>query len=723
MKKLNVKGVFSSCLTVLLLGTGNAYAGFWQIDTMANRSAEGSNTSQFISDNSALRIFLNQVPNEVSGQSLEIGLPMPDGSLATYQIYESSIMQPGLAAKFPDIKSYVVRGIDHPGSTGRVDISPKGFRGMIFTPYGRVFIDPEQIGSTKYSSRTADSQSKSSDFQCSAYDLEANNQSDLRNFSLSRVTSNRISGSITAYRLAVSATPEYVAAVGGSLNDTMSEINTVINRVNQIYERDLGIKLFLVSGNDELIDVDGSANFDNDFGPLLLSQNQAWIDSQIGSGSYDVGHIFSTGGGGVAQLQSVCTSSKAQGVTGLPDPADLMSDIFYIDFVSHELGHQFGGNHTFNGSEGFCGFNSQRNDSTAYEPGSGSTIMAYAGICGDENLQTTSEATFHAGTIAEINAFVQNANTGGSCATILATSPANSDPTSAFAGADKTIPRGTTFSLVGSATDVDGDTLSYQWDQFDAGIVTTAATFDFDQGTNPLFRSHEPQASPERHFPSLSNQLNLTNQNGQVIPNTNRTLNFRMTARDCKSGQATDDVRVTVDANSGPFEVTSHTILTTFVGTSQQTITWNTANTQNAPVSCANVDIDLLSFSSDMSTFGVTVLESGIPNNSIATVTIGDKSASKARFRVSCSDNVFYDISSADLNITGAIALSTTGNSTALSSAAICGDSNADGAPAGTSTGGGVGGGGSGGGGAPGLWWLLLLSGVLPVRTKIKAYI
>lgn len=712
--KTGLTGKCLGLLALLLIGINTSQAAFWQVDSTASRLVSGSDSGvlSFIADDQALRDFLGQVPAETSGQSLEIELPMPDGSLSRYKIFESSIMQPGLAAKFPHIKSYVVQGIDQPGSSGRVDISQKGFRGMIDTVYGRVFFGPDSVDSTAYLSRTSESTSGSNPgFQCGVYDLETN-QSSLRSFVHKSAVSNRISGSITAYRLAVSATPEYVTAVGGSLNAAMAEINTVINRVNQIYERDVGIRLFLVAENDLIIDINNEAGFTNDFGPLLLTENQDWIDTKIGSQNYDIGHIFSTGGGGVAQLQSVCSVVKAQGVTGLPNPADLMSDIFYIDFVSHEIGHQFGGNHTFNGSEEFCG--PQRNGSTAFEPGSGSTIMGYAGICGGENLQTKSEATFHAGTIAEINAFVANSATGGSCATILATSPVNNDPVSANAGSDKIIPAGTTFSLVGSAIDLDGDILSYQWDQMDTGAATSAATFNSDQGDNPLFRSIEPQTNPERHFPSLTNQLGETAVNGQVLPTTTRTLNFRLTARDCKSGQTTDDVQLTVDTTSGPFVVLAPNTATTFAATSPPLVTWNTANTANPSlVNCQNVDIDLLTFSADKSTYAITSLLTGVPNTGTATVSMTDRANAQARFRVSCSDNVFYDISDADLNITGTLDFPTTGNTTALSSAAICGDSNAIGAPPGSTglTGG-------GGGGSLNFGWLLVLLGLLMAQVR-----
>lgn len=703
MMKTSLTGKGLGFLVLLLIGINGSHAAYWQVDNTVGRLASGSDVGvlRFIANEQGLRDFLHQVPAETSGQSLEIELPMPDGSLARYSIVESSIMESGLSAKFPDIKSYVVRGIDQPGSSGRVDISPKGFRGLVDTSYGRLFIDPESFNSNRYMSRTSGSPNTREGFQCGVYDIPKNNQSLLRELEQSNTISNRISGSITAYRLAVSATPEYVTGVGGGLSNAMSEINTVINRVNQIYERDLGIKLFLVDDNDDLIDVAGEAGFSNDDGSLLLTENQTWIDSKIGTQSYDIGHIFSTGGGGVAAIYSVCSINKAMGVTGLPGSL-LMSDTFYIDYVSHEIGHQFGANHTFNGSTGACA-GSNRYGPTAVEPGSGSTIMAYAGICGGENLQSNSDATFHAKSIEEVNAFVSDPATGGSCATILATSPANNDPLVSPV-TNKIIPTGTPFRLVGSGTDADGDTLSYQWDQMNAGgTATTDTNFDSDQGDNPLFRSYTPQGSAERHFPSLSNQLGVTSDIVEAMQSTLRTLNFRLTVRDCKSGQDTVDMQLMVDTtNVSPFAVTSHSVTSSFVGTGSQTITWNVANTATSAVNCPNVDIDLLSFSADHTTYGVTSLIAGVTNNGFHDVTIGDRWADNARYRVSCSDNVFYAISNADLDVTGAIALPTTGNSSEMSETAACGPSNAVGVPLRITA-------LTGGGGTINLFWLLAL--------------
>ena len=403
-------------------------------------------------------------------------------------------------------------------------------------------------------------------------------------------------------------------------------------------------------------------------------------------------------------------------MTGIPNPT---GEIFNIDFVAHEIGHQFGGNHTFNGSEGSC--SAQRNGSTAFEPGSGSTIMAYSGICNAENIQNASEATYHAGTIAEIGAFVSGS--GANCATTLGLTPSNSDPTPVMAGNDITIPMGTAFRLTGSASDADsGDVLSYQWDQMDAGAVATdAATFNSDQGNNPLFRSRAPQNNANRDFPLLSNQLGITSELGEILPMASRLLNFRLTARDCHSGQGFDDVRVTIDTTSGPFQITSHTTATTFVATSMPTVTWSVNGTDVGVVSCANVDIDLLTFDAAKSTYAITSLETATANDGTEVVSVPDRANGQARFRVSCSDNIFYDISDADLNITGTGTFDTTGNSTELAAAASCSAIDVDGAPPGTITSSGNSSSGGGGGGsfAWDLWMLSLVLLVTIFRLQI----
>ena len=659
---MNKNSASFTVLLTLLLNSPIAFSqeSIWQnVNLQAQSKGQASLIHLFDANDQLLRTQLSRAPNEVRGTSDTIHLPMPDGRLAKFSVVESSNMEDGLAEEFPQIKSYKVHGIDDPSASGRVDMSPNGFRGMLMTSRGRVFIDPinDIANPSRYLSkfRTTSSRGADQPFQCGVHNLPGNSS---RGFDVSRrIPAQRLSGSLTSYRIAVSATSEYVTAVGGTLEAAMSEINTAINRVNQIYESDLGVHLNLVASNSSIIEV-SPADFDlsNDDGSALLSENQTLVDTNIGSTHYDIGHVFSTGGGGVAGLGVVCNDAvKAEGVTGLTNPT---GDAFYVDYVAHEIGHQFGGTHTFNGSTGPCKFSREEIELTAVEPGSGSSIMAYAGICGVENIATNSDPTFHAKSIAQMGAFIAGA--GAACATYGVITPTNSDPSSVNAGVDKFIPIDTPFRLTAGAVDV-GDTLSYQWDQMDAGTVATdSTTLGTDQGNNPLFRSYAPSNISTRDFPALVNQLNATTTLGETLPTMARDLNFRVTVRDGRTGQGTDDVAVTVDAASGPFALTSHTAEATFAATAGATVTWDPANTRSALVSCENVDIKLYTFSADESTYGITDLLLSTTNDGTATVSIPDKANAQARFWVGCSDNIFYDLSDAKLNITGTGLFSTT---------------------------------------------------------------
>jgi len=661
---------------LLLISSGASFSAqnFWQDVTPQARLVKDQITSirYFDADEAALQNFLDLVPNESSGDSsYTIQLPMPDGSQSSYNIVESPIMGASLAAKFPEIKNYLVYGIEDPGASGRIDISPKGFRGMIYTSQGRVFIDPDRknpiVG--RYLSRTDRGSRSSNDFQCGTNQL-ARNQS----FSplLQNRIENRIAGSLLEYRLAVSATYEYATAPsvnirgpGYEVSDALAEINTAISRVNVIYQRDLGIRLVLV-GSGNLIDISNTsplAGFNGD-GLQLLLNNKDWIESDIAVSQYDIGHVFSTGGGGVARLASVCDDAeKAQGVTGLPDPT---GDLYYIDFVAHEIGHQFGAEHTFNGTTLNCsGIN--RTALNAFEPGSGSTIMAYAGICGAENIQANGDATFHSKSIEQINNFV---SAGGNCpsATVSASNP--NEPV-AIAGIDRIIPVGTPYQLRGSGTDPDGDALSYQWDQIDAGTQTSSATLGDDLGDNALVRTYQPHESGNRDIPALGTQVvDGPFDLSEALPCTARDMNFRLTVRDGKSGQDTDDLKLTVNSSAGPFKVTSQFANNTiFINSGAVPLIWDVANTNLAPINCANVDIDLLTFSNDHTTYAVTRIKSDVPNNGNDSIVLPDNSSSNARFRVSCSDNIFYNISDDDLIIQntggiGAGTFDTSGNTT-----------------------------------------------------------
>ncbi|MBL3526655.1 MAG: hypothetical protein JMN27_04370 [gamma proteobacterium endosymbiont of Lamellibrachia anaximandri] len=601
----------------------------------------------------ALRQALAAAPLEfTSSQGSELELPMPNGTMQRFRLELSPIMEPELAERYPEIATYQVHGIDDSGASGRLDMTPQGFHGMITSAAGTVFIDPDGSGGYRsyYKGDYAMAQrgmGAETGFTCAVHGDDQ--QTALRS---DGDTAMRTSGQRRNYRLALAATGEYTQFHGGTKSSALSAMVTTINRVNQIYGRDIAAQFILVAGNDRIIYTDGATDpYTNSDGFVMLDQNQANLDVVIGSANYDVGHVFSTGGGGIAVIESVCDNAfKAEGVTGSSSPT---GDAFYIDFVSHEIGHQFGADHTFNGTAGACAGN--RIAATAVEPGSGSTIMSYAGICGAENLQDNSDATFHGMSIEQMVAF-STLGGGSSCGTLV--SSGNTAPT-ANAGTAFTIPKNTPFTLTGSALDPELDTLSYQWDQMDAG--------------SPLFRSFLPIDTPVRNLPRLSLQLTgVAGDIGETLPAVGRTLNFRLTARDGNSGVDEDDVVVTVDGGAGPFDVNGGVLnsANNFVGGSQQTIEWAVGGTGG---SCPQVTISLLSFSADGSTHcdhiddvALNLKPGGgtFPNNGLALVTLPGKLVARGRVRVACSSNIFFSLSDADIGVTGITAAGTACKST-----------------------------------------------------------
>lgn len=596
-------------------------------------------------DEEGMRGLLAAAPREglarpAGAAPTRIALPLPDGRTIEVAVEDSPVMEFELAAKYPEIRTFSAQAA---GAHGRLDITPQGFHGMLYTPEGTVFIDPRAAGDARYYLSYYQRDYQPADKLRAGGFCRVNELGETRRRAFSEsANALRTGDQLRTYRIAIAATGEYTTFQGGTVNLGLAAVTTTLNRVNQIYGRDLSVRMVLVANNDLLIYTDaGTDPYTNLDGFAMLSENQANLDAVIQPGNYDIGHVVSTGGGGVARLGVVCNAVlKAQGVAGLPQP---IGDAFDIDFVAHEIGHQFNALHTFNGTTGNCFGNRSATD--AFEPGSGSTVMSYAGICGAEDLQPHSDAMFHAGSIASIVSFISSGG-GAACAALSATG--NTAPT-VNAGSSFIIPANTPFELTASATDPNGDPLTYSWEQMNLGTESSSPVTMLDDGSRPIFRAFLPTSSPTRTFPKLADLLNNTSAIGESLPTTDRNLSFRITARDGLGGVDAADVQLTVAASAGPFVVTAPNGGENFdKGTA--TVTWNPAATDGGTVSCASVDILL---STDGGATFPTVLAASTPNDGSEGVIFMGENSTSARVKVKCSNNIFFDVSNANFSFSG----------------------------------------------------------------------
>jgi uncharacterized repeat protein (TIGR01451 family) len=581
----------------------------------------------------------------------EVTLPLPDGSMARFGFVESPVMEAGLAAKYPEITSYVGRGLDDPTLYARFGWTTKGFHAIIFNSGPTVYIDAFSTNDrTHYISYSR------ADFTTRPGEPLEQHEPEVDPAVAAQIAAAiaenpqvSIGGQLRTYRLALATTGEY--SIYHSQPDpanvpaVLSELAVVVNRVNAVYERDTAVRMVLIANNDAIIFLDPVADgYTNNNGGAMLGENQSKLDSVIGNANYDIGHVLSTGGGGIAFLGVPCvTGAKARGVTGGSNP---VGDPFYIDYVAHEIGHQYGANHTFNGTAGSCG-GGNRNGPTAFEPGSGSTIMAYAGICGAQDLQPNSDDHFHAASIQEIVAYTTG-GAGSACPTV--TNTGNNPPTANPGIGGFTIPINTPFILTGSATDPDGDMVSYNWEQYDLG---PAGAPNSPSGNAPIFRSLPSESVPYRVFPRISDIVNNTQTIGELLPSYSRSLSFRLTVRDnhvAPSAGGVHDglISFQVTNTAGPFQVTNPNTAISWTGGASAPVTWNVANTNAAPVSCSAVDITL---STDGGfTYPIT-LATNTANDGSHTVVVPNNPTTQARVRVMCANNIFFDISNANFTV------------------------------------------------------------------------
>jgi hypothetical protein len=611
---------------------------FWTNVTESNIQTSGNrliNPDRYLT----LNLDINGLKTKLATAQLKgntsspvvIILPHPDGKNYEYQVFLNTTMSPGLAAQFPEIRSYDALAMDQSGRTVKLDITPQGFHAMILSPTAStIYIDPYSFGGTDIENYQVYYRKDFKSNKVFSCDVETITSLD---FGHDEITPKAFGTcELRTYRVAISATGEYTIFHGGTVAQAQAAQVTTMNRVNGIYERDIAITMEIIPNNNLLIYTSTTSDpFTNGNPNSMITQNQNTINNVIGSANYDIGHVFGTNSGGLAGLGVVCNSTqKARGVTGSGAP---VGDPFDIDYVAHEMGHQFRGNHTFNNS---C--NGNRNAGTAVEPGSGTTIMAYAGIC-VPNVANNSDDHFHGRTLQEIGSFI----TGPSHTCPVKTPLTNTAPIIASTAGNTTIPANTPFSLTAIASDADGDPLTYCWEQMDVEISTQSPVPTATSG--PSFRSLTPNASPTRYFPNIPSLLSNGPFTWEVLPSTSRTMKFRVTVRDNAVGGGCNDHRdltITTTSSAGPFVVVypSFAGIIWQIGTNK-TVLWDVANTDASPVSCANVSI-LLSIDGGQ-TF--TTLIASTPNDGSQSVLVPNTATTQAIIMVRSSNGTFFDIS------------------------------------------------------------------------------
>ncbi len=632
-------------ITILFFSfCASAQGGFWARENAGNAVAKQI-AKRFDVKNGAVFAFkedlFKQALESVSVSGKNFGVfrfPDSAGGFAAYRVAETPVLSPALAKKYPQIKSYTGYGVENPLEKVRFSVSPKDVQAMFVHSDGSATGFIQKIDTDTYVLYSRDSGNLvNTDFVCRTKDkisLHGGNP-----------TAKPVDGQVLRkYRLAITATAEYTAYHGGTVADALAAINATVTRINEVFETDLAVRLELVDDTDKVIFTD--VDTDPYTGSLSALGNEAQnaLTEGIGEANYDIGHVFHEGenGGNAGFIGAVCVDNrKGSAYSSSRTPE---GDVFDLDFAAHEMGHQLGANHTWSfESEGTL---------VQVEPGSGSTIMGYAGITQNDNVLPNGDDYFHYISIEQI---IENLKTK-SCGEVI--SIANNPPV-VDALDDYVIPKSTAFVLTGRATDPDiDDVLTYTWEQIDNGVVTRA-TFGPTNPSGANFRSSPPITEPTRYFPSLSRVVsgNLTqeypavNSAWETVSTIEREMNFAFTVRDNApgGGQVVSELStVSVTNSAGPFAVLSQGTNEIYSAGEVHEVVWDVAGTNIAPVRTETVDIRL---STDGGLTFPVVLAEGVLNDGSYDIVVPGLPTSEARIMVKAVDNVFFAVNPSDFSI------------------------------------------------------------------------
>ena len=615
---------------------------YWEAQSRAATSLTLSRQTVSTSSNRVFRLRENSLRSQLQllqqgEDKVLVSFPNALGGFDQYWVREQSVMAPELQRQYPGIRSYVGYSTGEAASRIRFSVSHKGMQGMIVQPGEQTLYLERSAGSSR-SYLLFSREGLEPGLQGWTCKTDAGTAKAFRRIPGEGLIDDQ---QLRTYRLAVATTGEYAQYHGGTVPDALAAINATMTRVNEVFERDMAIRMELIQETSRVIYTDPNTD---PFGGNLSSEVQTTLDARIGSSGYDIGHLFHQAGenGNAGFIGAVCVDGrKGSAFASTPTPE---GDRFDLDFVAHEMGHQFGANHTWS-------FQTEGTGVQA-EPGSGTTIMGYAGITQNNDVQTTGDDYFHYYSIFQMRQYVL----GTSCASL---SVIDNTPPEITPLPDFSIPKGTAFVLEGAATDPNpGDVLTYSWEQVDDGVVTRSS-FGPDNPAGANFRSRRPVSEPTRFFPLLSRVAsgNLTQTDPptgsawETVANVERDLNFALTVRDNAEGGgqlSSDLVRVRVEEEAGPFRVLSQSAPEEYEIGSVQTVTWDVAGTNSAPINTQLVDIYL---SSDGGLNFPNLIAEDLPNTGTAQVQIPRIPTPFGRFMVRASDQIYFAVNDSDFTL------------------------------------------------------------------------
>lgn len=586
-------------------------------------------------DSASLNKQLQNVTTEranLSRAKTIVHFPNAKGEVKAYRIASAPVLSSSMQAKYPAIKSYIGQSLDDPNEKIRFSTSPfTGLNATVLKKNGSVVtiqkngtqyhvVDGTSIEKQKQPLKCGTLHPKLEKAQLTEplQTRSQNNQGSLRTLRLALLLSSDFSQEILTQLNIKSTAPkaEKKRAIIGYLNSLLTTLNS-------IFERDVALTLQLIDGNEKLIFLEETtyqATSD-------LNANQKIFDNLIGQDSYDIGHSLvlanNEGVKGWSYVGSVGTSYKAGGFSTLGFNTGL-------SIFAHEIGHQLGASHTFNNIPG-----EKNAEETSVEVGKGKTIMSFGQIA---------PLFFHSVSITQMKNFIQKVPN------IKTEATGNAKPV-VEAGKDCIIPKQTPFYLEGKATDTNNNTLSYSWEQIDAEMALSPPSSFASKG--PLFSWETPSPNPVRFFPNLTTILAGKNQNdSEALAAVKRELNFALIVRDNNSSAgetAQDYIKLTVDENAGPFQITSQNEKTNWYVKEEVLLKWDVADTDKGAVNTPLVDI---SFSTDGGQTFPIKIASAVPNNGLYKLKVSaNLQTTKGRFLIKGHQNAFLDINNADITV------------------------------------------------------------------------